>query len=70
MRSLIIAALMIAGCAGGGHFFPLPTMAKPGTTKQSFAQDKLECHTWRFLGVDERAHYKLCMEARGYEEVK
>jgi hypothetical protein len=70
MKTLIAATLLLllTGCAGNGHFFPLPTMTQTGVTHAQFARDKLECHTYRFLGVDERAHYRLCMEARGYVE--
>src|SRR6266850_4524543 len=50
--SLLALAWGLVGCQPGFHIFPLPTMVKEGMTTQSFAQDKLECHTYRFLGVD------------------
>lgn len=62
---LVLAAVLIGGCYNG-HFFDVAVMEKPDMSR--FYQDKLDCHTYRFLGVEERAHYKLCMQARGYHE--
>jgi len=45
-------------------------MVRENTSLQQFAQDKLECNRASFLGVNERAYYQTCMEARGYTRSK
>lgn len=65
LLALVLGALVLAGCYNG-HFFDVAVMEKADMSH--FYQDKLDCHTYRFLGVEERAHYKLCMQARGYHE--
>jgi hypothetical protein len=61
----LLVAVALAGCYNG-HIFPLPDMYQEGVTKQQFYQDKQDCHEYRFFGAEERAHYRECMEARGY----